>query len=234
MRKLFTILILTVFILPIAYSQNVQLHYDFGRHIYDKDLAERPRLTSTVEMFHPDKFGSTYFFIDMDYTQQGVASAYWEISRELKFWQSPFSAHLEYNGGLCSSFPYNNAYLVGGTYTWNNEDYMSGFTLSAMYKYIQKSPKPNSFQITGTWYLNFAKNGMCTFSGFADFWKEKTPAGKDYIFLSEPQFWLNLYKIDGISDDFKLSVGGEIELSNNFAGRDGFYAIPTLALKWTF
>ncbi|MDO4672577.1 MAG: DUF5020 family protein, partial [Porphyromonadaceae bacterium] len=70
MRKLFTILILTVFILPIAYSQNVQLHYDFGRHIYDKDLAERPRLTSTVEMFHPDKFGSTYFFIDMDYTQQ--------------------------------------------------------------------------------------------------------------------------------------------------------------------
>jgi hypothetical protein len=24
-----------------------------------------------------------------------------------------------------------------------------------------------------------------------------------------------------------------VEVSNNFGGRDGFYVIPTLALKWT-
>ena len=71
----------------------------------------RPLLTSTVEKFHPDTWGSTYFFVDMDYTSEGVASAYWEIAREVKFWKGPFSAHLEYNGGLAKGFSYKNAYL---------------------------------------------------------------------------------------------------------------------------
>ena len=37
-----------------------------------------------------------------------------------------------------------------------------------------------------------------------------------------------------ILKDFNLSVGTEVELSNNFALFDGFYAIPTLAVKWEF
>ena len=43
-----------------------------------------------MEKFHPDTWGSTYFFVDMDYTSEGVASAYWEIAREIKFWKGPF------------------------------------------------------------------------------------------------------------------------------------------------
>ena len=39
--------------------------------------------------------------------------------------------------------------------------------------------------------------------------------------------------IKGVNKNFNLSVGSEVELSNNFGGRDGFYVIPTLALKWT-
>lgn len=39
-------------------AQNIQVQYDF----------ERKCVTSTVEMFRPDSFGSTYFFVDMDYT----------------------------------------------------------------------------------------------------------------------------------------------------------------------
>ena len=38
-------------------AQNVQLHYDFGGALYDKDLHGRPVLTSTVEMFKADKWG---------------------------------------------------------------------------------------------------------------------------------------------------------------------------------
>ena len=66
MRKFFTlaVLLLAVFC---GKAQNVQLHYDFGGALYDKDLDGRPALTSTVEMFKPDKWGSTYFFVDMDY-----------------------------------------------------------------------------------------------------------------------------------------------------------------------
>ena len=135
----------------------MQLHYDFGGALYDKDLHGRPVLTSTVEMFKADKWGSTYFFVDMDYTSKGVAAGYWEIARELRFWQPPFSIHVEYNGGASSSFSYNNAYLGGATYTWNNPDFTKGFTLTAMYKYIQKHREPNNFQLTGTWYCSFCQ-----------------------------------------------------------------------------
>ena len=51
---------------PGLQAQNIQLHYDFGRSLYDKDLQGRPLFTSTVEKFHPDTWGSTYFFVDMD------------------------------------------------------------------------------------------------------------------------------------------------------------------------
>ena len=135
--------------IPELRAQNIQLHYDFGRSLYDKDLKERPLLTSTVEKFHPDTWGSTYFFVDMDYTSEGVASAYWEIAREVKFWKGPFSAHLEYNGGLAKGFSYKNAYLAGATYTYNNASFSKGFSLTAMYKYIQKHKSPNNFQLTG-------------------------------------------------------------------------------------
>ena len=124
------------------HAQNVQFHYDFGRAAYDR-LGDRPLWTTTVEMFKPDKWGSTFFFVDMDYKSDGVASAYWEISRELKFWEGPLSAHLEYNGGL----PYvKNAYLSGVTYSHDNAGFTRGFTLSALYKYIQKANKPNNFR----------------------------------------------------------------------------------------
>ena len=230
MRRLFVLAALLA-IVCYGKAQNVQLHYDFGGALYDKDLHGRPVLTSTVEMFKADKWGSTYFFVDMDYTSKGVAAGYWEIARELRFWQPPFSIHVEYNGGASNSFSYNNAYLGGATYTWNNPDFTKGFTLTAMYKYIQKHREPNNFQLTGTWYVNFCRN-LLTFSGFADWWREETNYGKT-IFLSEPQFWVNLNKIKGVNKNFNLSVGSEVELSNNFGGRDGFYVIPTLALKWT-
>ena len=230
MRRLFVLAALLA-IVCYGKAQNVQLHYDFGGALYDKDLHGRPVLTSTVEMFKADKWGSTYFFVDMDYTSKGVAAGYWEIARELRFWQPPFSIHVEYNGGASNSFSYNNAYLGGATYTWNNPDFTKGFTLTAMYKYIQKHREPNNFQLTGTWYVNFCRN-LLTFSGFADWWREETNYGKT-IFLSEPQFWVNLNQIKGVNKNFNLSVGSEVELSNNFGGRDGFYVIPTLALKWT-
>lgn len=212
-------------------AQNIQLHYDFGRSLYDKDLKGRPLFTSTVEKFQPDKWGSTFFFIDMDYTSSGVASAYWEISRELKFWKAPFSAHIEYDGGVLKSGSLDNAWLFGPTYTYNNASFSRGFSISAMYKYIQKHRSPNNFQLTGTWYMNF-ENNLLTFSGFADFWREENLYGNT-IFLAEPQFWVNLNRVKGINEKFNLSVGTEVELSNNFGGHDGFYVIPTLALKWT-
>ena len=224
---------LILFALP-ATAQNIQLHGDFGRTLYGDEFSSRPNLTSTVEMFRPDKWGSTFFFIDMDYSGSGVVGSYWEIVRELRFWKAPLSIHVEYNGGNTNQFSINNAYLGGMTYTYNNTAFSKGFSISAMYKHIQKHDHPNNFQITGTWYVHFGKNGLGTFIGFADFWKEEQPGIGDFVFLAEPQLWFNLNKLKNIGDQFNLSIGTEVELRNNFAFVKGFYAIPTLAVKWTF
>lgn len=87
MKKFFTIAAILLVALG-AKAQNVLLHYDFGSALYDK-LDGRPATTTTVEMFKPDKWGSTFFFLDFDYNNKGVQSAYWEIARELKFWEGP-------------------------------------------------------------------------------------------------------------------------------------------------
>ena len=214
-------------------AQNIQFHYDLGSALH-QELSERPKLTTTVEMFKPDPWGNTFCFIEMDYADGKVASAYWEISRELKFWKLPLSIHVEYNGGLNYI---DNAYLGGVSYSWNNTDFTRGLTLSALYKYIHHNPEPNSFQLTAVWHLHFLQ-GKCSFTGFADFWREKHNDLKgnshDFVFMAEPQFWVNLNKFKKISDKFKLSVGTEWELTHNFALMDGCYLNPTLALKWTF
>ena len=75
MKKLVILTLLLVIAVGIK-AQNVQLHYDFGGALYDKDLHGRPVLTTTVEMFKPDKWGSTFIFIDMDYSSKGVQAAY--------------------------------------------------------------------------------------------------------------------------------------------------------------
>jgi hypothetical protein len=234
MKKLLSVAIAFVASLSVQ-AQNVQLHYDFG-HLND-NLSTRPKLTSTVEMFKPDKWGNTFFFVDMDYADNGVAAAYWEISRELRFWQAPLAIHVEYNGGLAKGVgSYNDAYLAGVTYSWNEKDFNSGFTITPMYKYLAKQSQKHSWQLTATWYLNFC-NHLLTFDGFADFWGDRRFAdGRNIaVFLAEPQFWVNLNRIKGVSEDFKLSLGTEWEVSNNFVNQNHrWYWLPTLAAKWTF
>ena len=208
-------------------AQNVQLLYDTGRNC----------VTSTVEMFRPDNGGSTYFFVDMDYTPQ-ITGAYWEIAREFNFWQDTrmgwLSAHIEYNGGLVTGFAFSNNLLAGLTYSGHSEDYSKTWSLSAMYKSIFSKPYMHSFQITGVWGIDFAK-GWCSFSGFFDFWRENMyweNSMTRYIFMSEPQFWVNLNKIKGW-DKVNLSIGGEVELSANFVDK-GFHVMPAVGAKYTF
>lgn len=218
MRKFFFLMLVAVSTMTYAQT-NLQLHYDLGEG--------RNYFTSTIERFKPDANGSTFFFVDMNYNANGPTEAYFEIARELKFWDGPLSAHIEYNGGLHSetgaSFQINNAYLLGGTYSLNNKDFSKGLSLSAMYKNIQGNSAPHNFQLTAVWYMHLLK-GKVSFTGFADFWKEKNLfLGSEYVFLSEPQLWYNLNKT--------VSVGGEVELGYNFAGVTGFKACPTLAVK---
>lgn len=233
MRSILVIVSILFFGLTLK-AQNIQLHYDVGK--------DRNYLTSTAELFKPDRWGSTFYFIDLDYGSggsQGVSLAYFEIARALKFWKSPFEFHVEYNGGFGQyrATPFNNAYqindawLFGGNYTWHNPNFSRVFQLQGMYKNI-RGKNDLSFQVTGVWTLHFCKNKV-TLSGFADFWREDNIVGvganakqTDFVFLAEPQFWYNVTK--------NFSIGTEEEMSVNFAGHRGFMINPTLAAKWTF
>jgi len=208
MRKIAFTLFLMVSLASVAQT-NLQVLYDLGKG--------RNYLTTTVEMFKPDKWGNTYLFVDMYYnggTQHYPSLAYTEIARCLKFWNGPLSAHVEYNGGLLSVgnsyLPINNAWLAGVDYGWHNDSFSKTFNFKVLYKYIQDK-NPASFQLTGVWNLNYFDKKL-TVSGFADFWREDnlnftngnnepiTPAKTDFVFITEPQFWYN-----GISKSLKLN-----------------------------
>ncbi|MGL4992841.1 MAG: DUF5020 family protein [Bacteroidales bacterium] len=231
--------------LSLASAQNIQLHHDFGRMMYDdlsKEKGDRAPLTATIEMFKPDRWGSTFFFVDLDFNEK-VTGGYFEIAREFNFWKESklnwLSMHLEYNGGMNAAVSsYNNAWLAGPTYSGHNADFSKTWSVSLMYKYIpgtiglNEKKDEHNFQITGVWNIHFAK-GWMTFNGFLDFWRESRPwLNTEYIFLCEPQLWVNMNQIKGLKD-VNLSFGSELEISNNFAGK-GAYFIPTLAAKWTF
>jgi hypothetical protein len=232
-----TVLTLVSAILMIAGSlnanaQNVQLHYDLGRGC----------ATTTVEMFRADGAGSTFFFVDMDYTPK-VSGAYWEISRELNFWQDSkvnwLFVHLEYNGGLdTAAGSFNNCWLGGLTYSGHSNDWSKTWSITASYKAIPGTLdalgkcQMHNFQLTGVWNLDFFDHWL-SFNGFADFWRETRPwQGTEFIFMTEPQLWVNLNKIKGW-EKINLSLGTELELSCNFVAK-GFHAMPTVAAKWTF
>jgi len=224
-----------------SYAQNVQLHYDMGK--------DRKMFTTTVEMFKPDKLGSTFFFIDMDYGSDasqvdGVNLAYWEIARSFKVSKnSNFEPRVEYNGGFGRgqfkdgdnivqyNYSINSAWLIGGQYTWASEDFSKVLTLQANYKYI-KDKQDASFQLTAVWGLHFF-NRKLSLTGFADWWREdnsfvngETTNKTDFVFLTEPQIWWNAME--------HFSFGGEVEMSNNFGGNEGFMVNPTVAVKWIF
>lgn len=217
MKKIAVVLMLAMGLgTAMVSAQNLQVHYDMGE--------DRGYVTTTIEMFKPDQWGSTFFFVDMDHdTDAGnsVSFSYMEIARALKFWDSPFALQAEYNGGTYI----NNAWLAGAQYTWNSADFSKIFTLQGLYKYIDDDVNNASFQLTGVWTIQLFNNAF-TFSGFADFWKEeKSLLGTDFVFLSEPQLWYNFGE--------HFSAGGEVELANNFIF-EGFRVSPTLAVKWTF
>ncbi len=231
MKKSLLLFSLFLFFTSVSNAQNIQAHYDWGKG--------RNYLTTTVEMFKPDRLGNTFFFIDFDYgipEHEFMSNAYFEIARVFTFGKSShFGWHGEYNGGFgkipngVDFYTVKNAWLTGIDYSRNAEDFSKGFSIKVLYKGIQQ--KQSSVQFTGVWYLHFAK-GKFTFTGFADFWKEDNDFNFDgtidgtWTFLSEPQIWFNATK--------KFAIGGEVELSSNFAGMDEFHAMPTVGAKYTF
>jgi len=224
MKKLLTGIFLFAAIASQAQT-NLQVNYDFGKN--------RKYVTSTLEMFKPDKWGNTFFFVDFDFNydaDKNPGLAYMEIARCINTWGGPFSAHVEYNGGLGGypggSYPINNAWLAGLDYGIHNADYSKTLNLKALYKHIVG--KQESAQFTAVWGLHFMDRKI-SFTGFADIWLEDNTFGAvttKTVFIAEPQLWYNFTQ--------NLSAGGEVEIASNFAGTKGVQVNPTLGVKWNF
>jgi len=220
-----------------ASAQNIQVHYDFGRNIYTGEEAGRQKVTITLEQFKADQWGSWYYFVDVDLSSHFTENAYTEISREIKLGkESPFAAHVEYDGGLSRNGSFQQAALAGAAWNGHNEDFSKTYSVQLLYKQFFKSYDNThsyaSAQLTGVWGLSFL-NKQLTFSGFIDFWRgEKSNGHGCLVVLTEPQLWYNVNE--------HLSLGGEVEMSNNFVyntdptSSKTFFINPTLAVKWNF
>ena len=219
---------------------NLQTFYDFGKN--------RNHFTTTLEGFYGDNWGNTFFFIDYDYNakneqgvNQSVSGSYMEIARCLNFWQntalSPLSLQVEYNGGV--GFPSQN-FLFGIDWFLHSQDFSNTFNFKLLYKTFSGGATSSlPLQFTFVWGMQdlFGLKGL-RFSGFADIWGEDVinfMEGADkpqkFVFISEPQLWYNLGQWIGVPN---FHIGGEVELSLNFAGYDGFYARPCVGTKWVF
>ncbi len=236
MKKVFSLALMAVAALS-ANAQNIQLHYDFGRNIYTGEESGRQKVTVTLEQFKADQWGSWYYFVDVDMSRHFTESAYTEISREFNLSkESPFAAHIEYDGGLSKNGSFQQAGLVGAAYNGHNADFSKTWSVQLLYKQFFKSYDNThsyaSAQLTGVWGLHFLDNKL-SFAGFIDFWRgEKANNHGCLVVLSEPQLWYNFNK--------NFSVGTEWEFSNNFVYNTDptsdktFFVNPTLAVKWNF
>ena len=228
MKKIF--FLSAMLIAGAASAQNFQVHYDFGRNIYDEESG-RQNITATFEKFSADNLGSWYYFVDLDINQHGMAGAYTEVSREFNVGQKGWAAHVEYDGGHNLGTSFQTSALIGPAWNGHNADFSTTYSVQMLYKQFfgqNGNEAYASAQLTGVWSTTFA-DGKCTFAGFIDFWRgQKYNGHGQLVILTEPQLWYNVNE--------KFSVGTEWELSNNFifnpVNDKSFFVNPTLCVKF--
>jgi len=239
-------------------AQNFQIFYDFGSD--RKQVTTTAEIFKPDSWGNTFSFiDLDYTFRGVTDEQGnvhniGIGGAYMEIARCLNFWQNSkasfFSIQLEYNGGLgtyptndnknvqtIGAFSINHAFLAGADFFLHTKNFNNLFNLKLLYKKMLYTEQDVPLQFTFVWTCNnlFGAKGL-TFSGFADYWWQYQDADNftkttHTVFLSEPQLWYAVGQHFGCPN---LNIGGELELSYNFATVSGFKCRPCLGIKWDF
>lgn len=198
-------------------SQNLQLHYDF--------LEDENYFTSTLEMFRVNDKGATFWFVDFDYlsdTKGSASSGYMEFAKYFNLGNSnKYTFTLQFNDGVAYWGNLGQAFLAGPTFNVS----LGNFSLSTELLYMYKQKNDPNGQLTFVFYMPLL-NGKAELTGFADIWTidKENSNSKDVVFMSQPQFWYLLSE--------KISIGGEMRITNNFYPVNGWKYTATFGLKW--
>ena len=257
-RIVFSALLLAIFVNGVSAGTNLQIFYDFGSAGTACGNQRSNRVTTTIELFYPDPWGTTFAFVDFDYNinpidpQNTPFMSYAEIARCLNFWQKTkakdLSIQVEYNGGLgifkdavgdIRGYGINHAALVGLNYCLHTADYKNIFNLELLYKYIVSPGNGVQNQAPLQFTFVWGCDDFCTapglrFSVFLDIWGERFGGQQSFVLLTEPQLWYNVGRWFKCPN---LNIGTEIEFSYNFNSGTpgtGFMCNPCLGIKWCF
>lgn len=241
MKRILTFLFALAIACASFADTNLQLFYDFGSVGTACQNQRTNRVTMTVEHLSFDRFGSNFFFVDLDFgcnpndPTESPFGAYTELARTFVFWNETklkdLSLHLEYNGGLGiykgGGYSINHAVLAGLEYFLHTNDYRYTFNLQLLYRHDVGLKVTVPMQFTMVWGMQdlFTCKGL-SFLGYIDLYD----GGRQFAFTTEPQLWYNVGQHFGCDH---LHIGTEIEMSYNFCGQ-GFMCNPCVGLKWCF
>ena len=219
---------------------NLQAHYDFRR--------DHP--TVTQEFFATDKFGYTFFFMDVNFDRtrksSGASDFYFELMRYFtlrRFHKYTIYTTVQYDDG---SDPIARVWLAGlnvGNIKFGSLEINTEFLLKKEYRLNV------NWQYTLVWFAALF-NGKIEFNGFFDYWVndvhnknwpafDPEVAATKYSFQAEPQLGWRFtphWKIGSeleISRGFLGSVTGRLAIREQYR-HDLWYFLPTVFLQYNF
>jgi hypothetical protein len=231
-----------VFITTSAFSQNIQLHWDF-RHTFDPKTNVKNFPDLNFEYFKElDTAGTGTFMIKLDSRLDGVKSnvgqVFTQISQSIKFWKPRTYLSVTYSGGLGvtpNSFGYylTNSFGIGPA--WSFQLKGAWVSVSTYFRVTEFKMPSYDPQVT-LWFGKGFFNYKIYLAGSFVLWSEnrnqgneatKDLKGKKIAFFGDPQIW---FKIKN-----SFSVGSKINVYYHLLTPDNHVqAYPTLGLKYQF
>lgn len=229
---------LFLFFFDVAYSQNIQFHYDFRKTI-QPELNRKNFPSLSFEYFtDKDSSGSFLFKMQTDFTgdKNNIGQLFMQVSKNLRFWQPKIYCTLNYSGGLGVAPPtygyyISNSFAVGVSYPFQ----WKGAWLSAslLYRYNVFAIASHDAQLTlylGRGFFNY----KLLIAGSLVAWTEnrnhgnsltQDEQGKKIAFFGDPQMWLK------VKNNF--SIGSRINLFYHVISNQNLVQVyPTLGVKY--
>jgi hypothetical protein len=233
---------IVLFISTNAFSQNLQLHYDF-RHSIDPKLNPVNFPSFSFEYFkNIDTVGTGSFLFkiqaDMKGKDKNMGQIFTQLSQTLRFWKPKLYLSLTYTGGLgvtptSYGFYLNNSFGAGIAYPFQWRGAFLSASLSYRLNVYEKpSHDPQFIFYFGKGFFKY----KIWVAGSIVSWTENRDQGIDYTkgltgkkfaFFGDPQIW---FKVKG-----GFSVGSRVNLYFHLLSNDNHLQVyPTFGTKYQF